>query len=146
MKHMTKGNNPSLRYRDGKKPYIFDYFDGWSLQDEDDTVSLWRSDKGGAITISSMRHSDPSHEANAFDHCKRFAEQNGIGPSSMTGSKQLAEGTFNTPEGSLCRVRVIAQGRRLVIATYTSGIDDADEESEATAILQTVALLKSNDP
>jgi hypothetical protein len=140
---MTQTNNPPLNYRDRKKPFVFDYYDSWSLKDEDDTISLWRSEKGGAITISAMRHRDPSHVANAFDHCKRFADQNGIEPISVTGNRQLAEGTFNTPEGSHCHVRTIAEGPRVVIATYNSDVDDSEEEDEAMAILKTVAILKT---
>jgi hypothetical protein len=138
---MRNQNNPNLQYRDSSKPFRFEYFEGWSLKDEEGTVSLWRSDKGGAITISSVRHRDPKHVANAFEHCKRFAEKNGIGPSSVTGNSQIAEATFNTPEGSLCRAKILAKGSRLVVATYNSDIEDPAEESDAIAILNTVAIL-----
>lgn len=131
---------PPLMYGYPGRPFRFSYYEGWTIKEEEGTVSLWRNEEGGAIVISSHINKDPNHKGNAFEHCKRFAEKNSLGPSNVTGNVDVAQAIFNTTEGGICQARFYSRGPRMVMATYNRDKDDVLEQDEAEAILDSMAM------
>lgn len=133
-------SEPSLRYDRPPRPFRFRYFAGWTVQEDVDTLSLWKSPKGGAITMSSVVNDDPGHVADALVHARRFAQKNAGDPPRVEGTRDVAVAAFTDHEGAWVKARVLAAGPRVVLATYTTGVDDPAEEAEVDAILASLEL------
>ena len=83
----------------GPKSFRISVPEGWTLQENEDAVSLWKTEKGGAITISSVVSTDPSRSGNAVEQCKRFAEKHAFDPPRMCGDQNVAEAAFTDQDG-----------------------------------------------
>ena len=129
-----------VRRYEGPKPFRMSYPGSWSLQEKDDTVSLWKTEKGGAITLTSLVNRDPGHVADALRHCTRFAEKNGLDGAQIRGDANSAEAVFDLEDGGWCRARILAQGPRLLLATYNTWSENPAEEDEVEAILASLEL------
>lgn len=133
-----------LSYASPSKCFRFAYPSEWQLKDEDGSVSLWRSEDGGAITISSARHQDPKHQANALEHCNRFAATPGNLRVVAEGDAQVATATFEDAEGIQWYVRVLTAGRYGVIASYNFPKEVQREDREqASKILDSIVIVGS---
>lgn len=106
--------------------------DGWTLQDNLDSLSLWKSTSGGAITISFVEGA-----GSAADFCARFAAEHSPDPPRLSGTGEAA---FTDHDGVWCKLRVVAAGARMLVASYHASIEDPLEEVEADAILASVRL------
>lgn len=124
----------------GPKPLDFSYPAEWTLREEEGTVSLWKSEKGGAITISTAVHRDPKEKGDARQQCERFAGKHAFDPPRVDGNEDAAEAAFTDQEGAWCKVRFLAAGSRMLMATYNASAVDQVEEAEADAILASLRL------
>jgi len=123
-----------MKYR-GPKPFEFSYPAGWTLQEDENAVSLWKTSKGGAVTISSVVNKDSNIRGNALEHCRRFAEKHAFDPPRLSGDSEAADAAFTDQDGAWCKARFMASGNRMVLATYNASIEDQLEEVEADGIL-----------
>ena len=113
---------------------------GWNRQEGEGVLSLWKSERGGAITVSSVVSTDPSRSGNALEHCTRFAGKHAFDPPRISGDQNVAEAAFTDQDGAWCKVRILAAGPRMVLGTYHATLEDALEEAEADGILASLAL------
>jgi hypothetical protein len=120
----------------GPKRVEFRYPAEWTLREEEAAVTLWKTAKGGAITVSIVDAS-----GGALQHCARFAEKHAFDPPRMSGDRDVAEAAFTDQEGAWCKVKVLAAARRMVLATYHATVADQVEEAEADAILASLKLV-----
>ena len=125
-----------MEYR-GPGPFEFAYPAGWTLREEEGAVSLWKTGRGGAITVSSIRGEEP---ADALKHCARFAEKFGLEDPQIAGDASTAEATFDLADGGWCRTKILARGPLLVLATYNTRSENPAEEDEAVAIFASLRL------
>jgi hypothetical protein len=77
----------------------------------------------------------------ALQRCARFAEKHAFDPPRMSGNQDVAEAAFTDHEGVWCKVKVLAAGNRMVLATYHASVADQVEEVEADAILASLKLV-----
>ncbi len=129
-----------IRRYEGPKAFRMSYPAGWMLREDEGAVSLWKSSKGGAITISSVVNTDPGRSGNALEHCRRFAEKHAFDPPRMRGDRDAAEAAFTDQDGVWCKVRILAAGPRMVLGTYHATVEDALEEAEADGILASLVV------
>lgn len=132
------GPVPSRPYDDPRRPVRFSYFDGWQLREDVDALSLWKSAAGGAITLSVVTGEGP---ADARAHCTRLAEAHGLDLPRIAGDAARCEAVFDQPDGGWCRLLVLAQGLRLVLAAYTTRSENPAEEDEVAAIFASLTLV-----
>ncbi|HEX7900404.1 MAG TPA: hypothetical protein VF950_21730 [Planctomycetota bacterium] len=125
-----------MEYR-GAGPFAFSYPEGWTLREEEGVVSLWKTARGGAITVSSIQGEEP---ADALRHCARFVEKHGLEDPRIEGDASTADATFDLDDGGWCRARVLARGPLLVLATYNTRSVNPAEEDEALAIFASLGL------
>jgi len=112
----------------------------WSVNDSGSELTLRRPDHGGAITISTYRHHDPSFAVDALDQCLRFLASRAHGDVPVRGSASRATAEFTDTDGIRWNVTVVASGNRFALATYNSDAPDAQEEREAHDILNGLTL------
>lgn len=117
--------------------FRFDYPEGWTLRESGGALSLWKTEAGGAVTISTALH---DRDVDALEHCGRFAEAQGLDHPRVSGDASSAEAAFDLPDGGWCRARILARGPRLVFATYTAREPDAAEEDEVEALFASLRL------
>ena len=113
----------------------------WVAEDDGEALSLHRSEDGGAITISTYRHSDPQARADALGKCRGFVAQLGSDIGCAQGSVSQANAELKDRNGDRWIVRTAARGNRFVLATYNSGHPNVIEESEARGILASIELV-----
>jgi hypothetical protein len=113
----------------------YDLPPGWSVKDNLDSVSLWKTSKGGAITISFVEAS-----GSALEFCERFAARQAPDPARLDGTADVASAAFTDHDGVWCKLRVLSAGPRMLVASYHASEEDAREEAEADAILASLRL------
>ena len=121
----------------GSKPFQFSYPAGWTLQEEEAAVSLWKTARGGAVTVSSILGEEP---ADALKHCALFAGKHGLEDPRIEGDASTAEATFDLADGGWCRTKILARGPLLVLATYNTRSENPAEEDEVLAIFASLWL------
>lgn len=117
--------------------FRLDYPAGWSLRETDGALSLWKSERGGAITLSTLLG---DRDADALERCARFAEAQGLDHPRVSGDASSADAAFDLPDGGWCRARILARGPRLLFATYITREPDAAEEDEVERIFASLRL------
>jgi hypothetical protein len=127
-------------YSGSFRSFGFSYPPGWFVRDNEDSVSLWKSDKGGAITISAVRNKDPNARGHARQQCDRFVAKHTCDEARIEGDQDSASGAFTDLDGLWCKVRFIASGPRMVFATYNASLPDPVEEDEADLILASLRI------
>ena len=124
----------------GSKPFQFSYPEGWTLRDDEAAVSLWKTGRGGAVTISSLANPDPAYVANALEYAAKFAEKNGLDGAWITGDASAAEASFDLADGGWCRSKLLARGPLVVLATYNTRSQNPAEEDEVAAIFASLQI------
>ena len=131
-------------YENPGRCFRFEYPAAWTLNDKDGQVSLWLSQDGGAVTISSARHGDAQQRSSAIDHCRRFVTRPGNLLTTIAGDERTASGSFTDAGGTKWDVRVLVQGRFGVLATYNHLSEpSAEEHQEASQILDSIAIVNT---
>jgi hypothetical protein len=92
----------------------------WTADQSGEELTLFRSEQGGAITISTYRHFDPQVQADALEKCRRFLTSRGVAPIHAQGSASDATAEFEDTDGVRWMVRTLAREQRFVLATYNS--------------------------
>lgn len=117
------------------RTFDFTPADGWSVKDNLDSVSLWKTSKGGAITISFVEAS-----GSALEFCERVAAKRAPDPARLEGTADAASAAFTDHDGVWCKLRVLADGPRMLVGSYHASEEDPLEEVEADAILSSLRL------
>ena len=112
----------------------------WSVEDSGSEVTLHRTSTGGAISISTYRHSDAARSVNAVDQCMRFLASRDQGDVPVQGTPTAAIAEFTDESGVRWIVTTKARGNRFALGTYNSDTRDTSEESEARQILSGLKL------
>ncbi len=111
----------------------------WTADQGEEELTLFRSEHGGAVTISTYRHSDPQFQTDALEKCRRFLASCGAAPIHAQGSASDATAEFEDSDGVRWVVRTLARGHRFALATYNApGAADSaspDEDAEMRRIL-----------
>lgn len=123
-----------IRYAGAR--FAFSYPEGWTARDQEGSVSLWKKNPGGAITVSVIEAS-----GDALGHCARFAEKHAFDPPRMSGDAETADAAFTDQDGVWCKVRILAAGSRVVMGTYHASVPDPVEEVEADGILASLRIV-----
>lgn len=118
--------------------FSFLHAEGWSFREEAGVVSLWKSEQGGAVTLSAAENPDA---ADALEHCRRFAAKQAGDPPRIGGDRDVADAAFSAEDGVWWKVRVVVAGRRILLGTYNASVEDQVEEAEADGILASLAAL-----
>lgn len=114
--------------------------ESWSVDADGGEVNLSRSADGGAITISTYRHSDPEFRANALEQGRRFIAHCKQDPGIVSGLASDARAAFEDGEGRFWAVRVVARGNRFALATFNANQRDPEEEAQMRQILDSIEL------
>ena len=113
----------------------------WLAEDDGEDVSLHRSPQGGAITISTYRHSDPQGNADAVEKCRRFVANLGSDVACVRGAVSEATAELTDSSGERWIIRTVARRNRFALVTYNSRLLNPAEESEARRILGSIELV-----